>query len=112
MKLIAKDKNNKKRLPSEVIGITRDGWVITKDGAFGDLGEDCEVEIELADFLVDFRKKHNLSQKEIGWMLGKSRTSIIYYEKSTKQLTLREFLILASYIPDNEFSKLKKSLIK
>ena len=112
MKLIAKDKHNKKREPSEVIGITRDGWVVTKDGAFGDVHQDCEVDIEIGDYIKQFREKHGLSQQEVGWMLGKSRTSIIYYEKSSRELTLREFMILASYIPDNKFEKLKRIINK
>lgn len=109
MKLIATSKN-KNRTPnqSEVIGITGDGWVVTKDGAFGDVHQDCEVNIEIGDYIAKFRKENGLSQQHVGWMLGKSRTSIIYYEKSSKELTLREFMILASYIPENIFSKLKK----
>ncbi len=40
MNLIAKTKTKNGKEPSEVVGITRDGWVVTKDGAFGDIGED------------------------------------------------------------------------
>lgn len=111
MKLIARDKNIKTRPPSEVIGITRDGWVVTKDGAFGDIGEDCEVDIEIKEYVKDFRAKHGLSQQELAWMLGKSRQTINTYERNNKSVTLRDFMIMASYMTDDKFEGLKRFVL-
>lgn len=107
MKLIAKDKHNKKRPPSEVIGITRDGWVLTKDGAFGDVNKDCVFILDMKGVIKEFRKKHGLSQQELGWMFGKTRQTIMSMEKG-RDMSLKEFFILSSFVPDNVFQQMKK----
>lgn len=102
LKLIAKDKHNKRRTPSEVLSITRDGWVITKDGTYGDLGVDCEVALEIPVTIKQFRKEHGLSQQELGWMFGKSRQTIITYEQENHDITLREYLIMTKLKTNQE----------
>lgn len=112
MKLIAIDKHNKKRKPSEVIGIKRDGWVITEDGAFGDYGPDCDIEVDLKGYLKNFRISNEMSQQEMAWMLNLGRTTYINLEKGKREITLKEFLILSIFLPDTEFYKLKTKLPK
>jgi len=107
MKLIAIDKHNKKRPPSEVIGITRDGWVVCKDGAFGDHEEDCEIKVDMKNYLKDFRKENDLTQQEVAWIIGVSRPTYITLEQNKRGLSLKEFLILSHYLPDTQFSKLR-----
>lgn len=106
MKLTAKNKHNKK--VSDVIGITKDGWCVTMDGAFGDVGEDCEIILDFKEYIKSFRKEHKLSQQELGWMLGKSRTTIIGLEKGKGELTLKDFLTMSKLLPDNYFEELSK----
>lgn len=110
MKLTAIDKHDKKRKPSEVIGITRDGWVIGKDGAFGDNGEDCELAVEMKGYLKDFRKENNLSQQEVAWMLGLSRSTYITLEQNKRGLSLKEFLILSHFLPDTKFDSFRNQI--
>lgn len=110
MKLIAISKNSKKK--SEVIGITNDGWVLTKDGAFGDLNVDCSIELTLGGFLKEFREKNNLTQQEVAWIMGASRASYIGYEKDKVEMTLKQFLLLSHYIPENMWTKMRKQIIK
>ena len=112
MKLLAKDKHNEKRKESEIIGITRDGWVITKDGSFGDSGIDCEILLNISSYLKKFRKSNDMTQQELSWMLGRSRTTVVAMEQGKAELSLKDFLILAYYIPDNEFGKLRKKMYK
>lgn len=111
MKLIARDKHNKKRPVSEVIGITRDGWVVSKDGAFGDNGIDCELEVEMVNYLKDFRKENNLTQQEVAWILGISRPTYITLEQNKRGISLKEFLLLSHFLPDTQFSKLRPKSI-
>jgi DNA-binding XRE family transcriptional regulator len=108
MKLTAKNKYNKKT--SEVIGITRDGWCVTKNGAFGDVGEDCEIELDFKQYIKDFRKEHKLSQQELAWMLGKCRTTVIALEKGVGDITLKDFLIMSKLLQDNYFEEIAKNL--
>jgi DNA-binding XRE family transcriptional regulator len=112
MKLIAKDKNILTRKKSEITGITRDGWVVTKDGAFGDLGSDCDIELDMTDYLKRFRKIRRLSQKEMGWILGVSRPAYWNCENGKRDLSLKEFLILSYVREDNEFEELRDSIAK
>lgn len=94
--------------------VKRDGWVITKEGAYGDLGDDCEITLDMTDYLKEFRAKLGLSQQEIAWMLGVTRTTYLNIEKGNfRDLTLREFLILASYVPETEniFQTLRSTIL-
>lgn len=108
MKLIARNKRNKK--VSDVIGITRDGWCVTTDGAFGDVGEDCEILLNFQEYIKSFRKEHKISQQELAWMLGKCRTTIIQLEQGKGELSLKDFLIMSKLLSDNYFDELAKQL--
>jgi DNA-binding XRE family transcriptional regulator len=108
MKLQAKNKHNKK--VSEVIGVTRDGWCVTKDGAFGDVGEDCDLVLDFKEYIKSFRKNHKLSQQKLSWMLGKSRTTIINLEKGIGDLSLKDFITMSKLLQDNYFEELTKQL--
>jgi DNA-binding XRE family transcriptional regulator len=112
MKLIAISKN-KKRVPreSEVISITTDGWVVTKDGAFGDNGQDCEIELEARSYLRKIRKDFEMSQLQMAQVLGVTRATYINYEKGKTDISLKQFLTLTYLIKDNEWAKMREKII-
>jgi len=75
--------------------ITRDGWVVTDNGAFGDHGEDCTITLNTSEYLKKFRKDRRLSQQEMSWILGITRPVYSSMELNKgRELTLREYLIL------------------
>jgi hypothetical protein len=91
--LIVKNKHNRKS--SELDYITRDGWVVGKDGlGYGDHVEDCEINADIGSFLKEFRKDRGLLQEEMAWILGIDKSSYIRREHNKVDMTLREYLIL------------------
>lgn len=88
---MAQSCHNKKR-KSEVLYINRDGWVVTRDGAFGDNGEDCTLYIDLD--LRSIRKTAKLSQQEMAWIIGSTRATYHAKEKGTTRLFLAEYFAL------------------
>jgi DNA-binding XRE family transcriptional regulator len=114
IKLIAVSKNRKQK--SEVVSITKDGWVITKDGAFGDINEDCTVELKLGTFLKKLRKENDLTQQDVSNLFDISRCTYIACEQDKSEITLKQFLLfsycvpkkLSHCIPKNIWSKIRK----
>ena len=93
MKLIAKSKHRKTQ--SEVLCVTRDGWVVTRDGAMGDNGSDCTLEVNGdAKFTQDIVDRLDLTHIELSWTLGISRPSVSALLGGKRKLTLRDYLIL------------------
>lgn len=93
--LIAIDLHKKRKSP--VVVVSRDGWVITEDGAFGDNKEDCKIVwTEQINYLKSLRKEKGLSQEEMSWILGVSRTTYIAYEQGNQEISHKEFLISKS----------------
>lgn len=93
LKLTVNSIHNKKQAPLD--HITRDGWVVTDSGAFGDHEQDCTIQLDMTEYLKKFRKDRRLSQQEMAWILGISRPTYSAIENGTsRQLTLKEYLIL------------------
>jgi len=111
MKLLAKSKHKIKKGKSEVIGITRDGWTITENGTYGDVHVDCEIELDMTGYLKEFRTTQGLSQQEMAWILGVARTTYILYEKGRQEISLREFMMIAAYVPDSNFKQMQKDFL-
>ena len=94
--LIAKSKNHKKQSP--VVSVKRDGWVITKDKAYGDNGEDCEIVLDVTKWLKKVRFIHGMSQQEMAWVLGITRTTYINLEQGKRELTLKEYMLIEKIV--------------
>lgn len=91
-KLIVKSKHSDKQ--STLSYITIDGWVVTEDGGYGDNEIDCTIHLDMTKELKELRIKKRMSQKEMGWMLGVSRTTYINIESGARDLTLKEYIII------------------
>ena len=90
--LIAYSNHHKKQ--SQVIMVSRDGWVITNDGVFGDNKSDCKIKWEnQVVHLKNLRKEKKLSQQEMTWILGLSRPTYIKLEQGRTELSHKEYLI-------------------
>lgn len=102
MKLIATSKHRKEE-PSDVIAITRDGWVATKNGAFGDNAIDCDIKLDgEKEYVQAVIKRLDLTQQELAWILGISRPTAISIIHGKRELSLREYLILQLTVNDIE----------
>jgi DNA-binding XRE family transcriptional regulator len=102
MKLTATSKH---RLipPQEVIAITRDGWVCTKEGALGDNGVDCNIALEgEREFVRSIMKRLNLTQEELGWVLGISRPTALALAHGRRGLSLKEYMMLKVLVDNVE----------
>lgn len=83
-----------KKKASKVIMLSRDGWVVTQDGAFGDNRFDCKIVWNnQITYLKELRKQKKLSQQEMSWILGISRPSYIGLEQGKQELTHKAWLI-------------------
>lgn len=99
MKLIATSKNRKQQ--SEVLCVTRDGWVVTRTGAMGDNGEDCVLSVKGgAEFAQSFVDKLKLTHVELSWTLGISRPTVSALLAGKRELTLQDYLILCRLVDD------------
>ena len=93
MRLIAKSNHQEKE--AEVLAVTRDGWVITETGAYGDNGVDCNISLEgEVEYIRSVKRRLSLSQQEIAWILNVSRPTVSELLKGKRGLTLREYAIL------------------
>lgn len=90
--LIAISKNRKES--SSVVAVSRDGWVVTENGAMGDHKQDCNIVwAEQKNYIKTLREHKNISQQELAWILGVSRSTVIAYEKGKAEMTHKEFLL-------------------
>ena len=90
--LVVYSKHKKEK--SKLVIISRDGWVVTENGAMGDNGSDCEIVWEnQSNYLKNIRLSKNLTQLEMAFILGIARTSYISLEKGRQEMTHKQYLI-------------------
>jgi predicted XRE-type DNA-binding protein len=100
MKLTATSKHREEE-PRDVVAITRDGWVATKQGAAGDNNIDCDIKLEgEKEYIQSVMRRLDLTQQELAWILGISRPTANTLANGGRELTLREYFIL-QVIVDN-----------
>lgn len=94
MKLTATSRHRKEN-PRDVVAITRDGWVATKQGASGDNAIDCDIKLEgEKEYVQTVMKRLDLTQQELAWILGISRPTALALAHGKRELSLREYFIL------------------
>ena len=94
MKLTATSKHRKEQ-PRDVVAITRDGWVATKQGGAGDNAIDCIIELEgQKEYVQSLMQRLDLTQQELAWILGISRPTANTLANGNRELSLKEYLIL------------------
>lgn len=102
MKLTAKSRHRKES-PRDVVAITRDGWVATKQGAYGDNAIDCDIQLEgEKEYVQSVMKRLDLTQQELAWILGISRPTALALAHGKRELSLREYFILQLTVDDVE----------
>lgn len=92
--LICKTRHKNGQKQSQVVAISRDGWVISKDGAFGDNEQDCDIEWgNQVEHLRNLRKSKGLTQQEMAWIFGVTRQTYMKMEKGKAEMTHKQYLL-------------------